>query len=64
MNSLPEKIEVMCPRCGEIFEGWCGPSIDPATSSDCPNCGFELAYDPDIYQDGFLEPAADGRELA
>jgi len=64
MSSLPEMIEVMCPGCGEIFEAWCGPSVDPATSSDCPNCGFELAFDPAAYQDGLLEPAADDRDVA
>jgi len=62
MKELLEKAEVMCPMCGEVFDDWFHPSFDPATSSTCPHCGYELALDATIHQDHMEEPTSDDRE--
>jgi predicted RNA-binding Zn-ribbon protein involved in translation (DUF1610 family) len=59
MSSLPEKIEVMCPKCGEEFADWYLSSADPATSAVCPHCGFDFARDDRIRQEGGWQPEAD-----
>jgi len=51
MNHPLEKTEVMCPMCGEVFDDWSRPSFDPATSSTCPICGYELAQDRSLHED-------------
>jgi predicted RNA-binding Zn-ribbon protein involved in translation (DUF1610 family) len=52
MSSLPEKIEVACPKCGEEYAAWDRSSFDPATSSSCPNCGYEMVSDQSLRSDG------------
>ena len=52
MSSLPEKIEVVCTKCGEEYAAWDRSTFDPATSSSCPNCGHEMASDQSVRQDG------------
>jgi predicted RNA-binding Zn-ribbon protein involved in translation (DUF1610 family) len=59
MSSLPEKIEVTCPKCGESYGDWQRPSLEPATVSKCPHCGYELAQDRNMRQDGAWAPAID-----
>ncbi len=62
MSSLPEKIEVTCPKCGESYADWYRPSHDPATSSNCPHCGFDLKVDRTVRQDGGWDTGADEPE--
>lgn len=62
MNELLEKTEVMCPMCGEVYDDWFRPSFDPATSSTCPHCGFELARDETLHQDHSGETVNEDRE--
>ncbi len=63
MSSLPEKIEVICPKCGEEFGGWLRPSADPAVSSTCPTCGFALVSDDAVWSDGAYQPVLDELEV-
>lgn len=63
MSDTLEKTEVMCPMCGEVFDDWCRPSFDPATSSICPSCGYELARDRSLHQDHGGETVADDFEV-
>jgi len=56
MSSLPEKIEVMCPKCGEEFADWRRYSTDPAISAVCPHCGFDFAGDDRIRSEGEWQP--------
>lgn len=62
MISLPERIEVSCPKCGELFADWDRLEFDPATSSTCPNCGYQLADDAAVYQEGVWQSDVDDRE--
>jgi hypothetical protein len=62
MSSLPEKIEVVCAKCGEIFDQWLQPPADPAAAAICPHCGYDLSGDQSIWQDGAWEPPADDLE--
>jgi predicted RNA-binding Zn-ribbon protein involved in translation (DUF1610 family) len=62
MSSLPEKIEVVCPKCGEEYAAWDRSAYDPATSSSCPHCGHEMANDQSVRQDGAWLPTADENE--
>ncbi len=64
MSYALEKTEVMCPLCGEIFADWLRPSFDPATSSTCPTCGFDLARDQSLHQDHGGEMVTDDFEAA
>ena len=59
MSTLPESIEVRCPRCGEAFGEWDRPLADPASSSVCPSCGHRLGADESLFRDGAWEPALD-----
>jgi hypothetical protein len=59
MSALPEKIEVMCPKCGEDFGGWYQSSSDPAASSTCPRCGYRMGTDASLFSEGVWDPALD-----
>ncbi|MEJ2188149.1 MAG: hypothetical protein P8Y93_01810 [Acidobacteriota bacterium] len=63
MSDALEKTEVMCPMCGEVFDDWFRPSFDPATSSTCPTCGYELARDRSLHQDHGGETVTDDFEV-
>jgi hypothetical protein len=63
MSSLSEKIEIICPKCGEDFGAWSHTSVDPATSSSCPNCGFNLAGDPLLREEAPWQPTVEDTEL-
>ena len=62
MSSLPEKIEVVCAKCGEIFDQWLRPPVDPAATATCPHCGYDLGGDQTVWQDGAWEPPTDDLE--
>lgn len=62
MSSLPEKVEVVCPKCGEEFAAWSARRSDPATSSTCPRCRFELMHDATVRQEGAWQPELDEPE--
>ena len=52
MSSTAEMIEVMCPRCGNEFLDWHRSEQEPATSSTCPNCGYDPATDRLLHENG------------
>lgn len=58
MTKPPTRIELDCPRCGELFEAYYRPSIDlglgepwteekirEATAAACPRCAFVVELD-------------------
>jgi hypothetical protein len=59
MSSLPEKIHVMCPKCGEEFADWDRAPADPATSAVCPHCKFDFTADAAIRKEGRWQPEED-----
>lgn len=59
MNSLPEKIDVVCSRCGESFDAWNRAHSDPTMTSTCPHCGHQLGKDHLLRQDGTWFPVVD-----
>ena len=52
MSTFAEKIEVICPKCGEEFADWYRPSLDPAACSTCPQCGYRLSDDVSVRTEG------------
>jgi len=62
MSSTAEMIEVLCPRCGDEYLDWYRPSLDPAISSTCPNCGYDPATDQLLHENGALVLEADDEE--
>jgi hypothetical protein len=64
MSTMPEKLEVSCPRCGEDFGGWDRPFSDPAVTSVCPVCGYPLARDEAAFTDGAWLPSPDDLDAA
>ncbi len=63
MGTIEEPIEVICPKCGEDFADWYRPSLDPATSSTCPRCGFDLTADREVRAEGPWLPEEEPLEL-
>jgi hypothetical protein len=59
MNSMAEKIEVVCLKCGEFFEAWYRPLGGGQASSTCPYCGYDLSLDESAHEDGVWEPDVD-----
>ena len=64
MNSIVDEIDVVCPRCGEEYTDWTRPSLDAITSSTCPRCGYRLAEDRLIREEGIWSLALDDGETA
>jgi hypothetical protein len=64
MSTTAELVEIICPKCGEWFTEWRRESEDPATTSRCPHCGFQLSDDHGVWQEGLWLPEADDAELA
>ena len=58
MALLPEKVELTCPRCGEVFAAW-AVEREPATQAVCPACGFALGSEPHVAEEVVLESQAD-----
>jgi hypothetical protein len=52
MSIHAEKIEVICPKCGDEFADWYRPSLDPAASATCPTCGYCLSDDSSVRTEG------------
>ena len=64
MSSTEEMIEVICPRCGEPYAHWQGPTMESAASSTCPHCGHDPAVDRLIHEDGIWSLTAEEEEPA
>jgi DNA-directed RNA polymerase subunit RPC12/RpoP len=64
MNSIVEEIDIVCPRCGEEFTDWTRPSLDAITTSTCPRCGYRLADDRVLREDGIWALTTDDSENA
>ncbi len=62
MRTGPEKIEVFCPKCGESFGDWQLSDVDPAVTSRCRHCGYDMLYDQALRMDGAWEPPSDDLE--
>ena len=62
MDTIVESIEIICPKCGEDFADWYRPSLDPATSSTCPRCGYDLTEDREVRAEGPWLPEEDSQE--
>lgn len=66
MTSSPEQITVACPACGNRFETWWRPSMDPdldgfdpsyveeMTTATCPACGTTTKLDGLVVEDGIF----------
>ena len=56
MTTHAERVEIVCPRCGRTFAGWCRPGamvlggddrglhVDLETSSVCRHCGAVVLH--------------------
>lgn len=64
MSTASEVVEVVCPKCGEWFADWRSAAADPATTARCPECGFRLADDHSVWQEGVWLPDADEPDLS
>lgn len=51
MNSNVEQLEIVCPRCGEIFADWYHP-VGHGTESGCPRCGHRPTTDQVVHREG------------
>jgi DNA-directed RNA polymerase subunit RPC12/RpoP len=61
MQSTVEMTEIVCPKCGEEFGDWQSLSLPSGRATACPRCGYDLASDPLLYEEGAwaLEPGGD-----
>lgn len=64
MSSTEEMFEVFCPRCGESYAHWQGPTMESATSPTCPHCGHDPSTDRLIHEDGIWSLSAEEEEPA
>jgi Zn finger protein HypA/HybF involved in hydrogenase expression len=66
MTSPIEKIEVLCEKCGNIYEDWHRVSINldlcdfdeeylkEASTAFCPKCNFKVSLDSLIVKNGIF----------
>jgi len=64
MSTTEEMIEVLCPRCGEVFAHWESRISSSLTTSACPHCGHDPATDRLIHEDGVWSLSAEEEEHA
>mgnify|MGYP001827979645 FL=1 len=62
MSSAEEMIETFCPRCGEVYTHWEGPTLESPQLPAWPHCGHAPAADRLIHEDGLWSLTAEEEE--